>query len=462
MKPIPRTRFDAFAGYARRPLAHVAAEEHAFYEHGDGSILGMIIMDRQDEDFAGLVFAPDARLRYRCTNITKFGSRRRAETALRRAMEAAYQAPAEEHHQGDEVGDPVDFFKVVRPDKPRHPDFGSLADLHGYLPARRIIEPMMRWYDDADGNFVEQFQTNGFDQRIWELYLFAAFTEIGYVLDRRHAVPDYMLQGPHGTIAVEAVTVAPSQAGELAAPPSRETEGDRRAYLDEYMPIKFGSALFSKLRKKYWEQGEVAGKPLVFAIEDFSSPGSMVNTRSALPRYLYGFAYDRRYDADGHLVITPRKLQEHRWGEKAIPSGFFDLEDAKHVSAVLFSNSGTIAKFNRMGVLAGFCPDDVVLVRSGTRPNPSPDASAPIPFHEIVNAPGYEEFWSEGLSVYHNPNAAIPLDPRALPYATHHFLKADGQMLTKFTNLDPLASQTVIITPATLRQVLSALKKSSS
>lgn len=458
LKPISRTRFDAIAGYARGPLAHIAGEELAYYEHGDGSIVGMIIMDREDEDFAGLVFAPDARLRYRCADMTKFGPRRRAEAALRRAMEAAYQAPAEAHHQGDEVGEPIDFFKVMKPNKQQNPNFVGLATMHGYLPARRIIEPMMRWYEDADGNFVEQFQTAGFDQRIWELYLFAAFTQIGYVLDRRHPVPDYMLRGPYGAIAVEAVTVAPSQAGELAEPPSLDTDEGRLAYLEEYMPIKFGSALFSKLRKKYWEQGKVAGKPLVFAIEDFSSPGSMSFTRSALPRYLYGLAYDTQHDETGRLVITPRKLNEHRWGKKVIPSGFFNLEDAKHVSAVLFSNSGTVAKFNRMGVLAGFCPDDVVLVRHGTRPNLGPDASEPLFFQEVVNAPGYTEDWSEGLEVYHNPSAAIPLDHRALPGAAHHALQPDGRIITTAASPAPMGSQTLILTPTTLAQVMTALR----
>jgi hypothetical protein len=41
-------------------------------------------------------------------------------------------------------------------------------------------------------------------------------------------------------------------------------------------------------------------------------------------------------------------------GQKVIPSGFFDLPGPENVSAVLFSNSGTISKFNRMGVVAGF------------------------------------------------------------------------------------------------------------
>ena len=37
-------------------------------------------------------------------------------------------------------------------------------------------------------------------------------------------------------------------------PPPIETEEQREAYLKDYMPIKFGSPLFSKLRKKYWER----------------------------------------------------------------------------------------------------------------------------------------------------------------------------------------------------------------
>jgi large subunit ribosomal protein L30 len=35
--------------------------------------------------------------------------------------------------------------------------------LAGYSPARELIKAMMRFYEDADGNFVEQFQTTAFD-----------------------------------------------------------------------------------------------------------------------------------------------------------------------------------------------------------------------------------------------------------------------------------------------------------
>lgn len=457
MKPISRVRFDAIAGYARGANAHAEGEEQTYYEHGWGRILGLVTMDRTDQDYGGLVFAPDARLRYRCVYVTPFGERRQAEIALRKAMEAAFHAPPEAHFQGDEDGEAVDFFALKRPEKAVNPNFNSLANLHGYLPARRIIEPMMRWYDDADGNFIEQFQTTGFDQRLWELYLFAAFIEIGYVLDRRHPIPDYMLESPLGEVAVEAVTVAASQGGALGDPPKTDTPQGKRDLLQQYMPIKFGSALFSKLNKRYWEKPNVTGKPLVFAIADFSSPGSMVYTRSGLISYLYGRLWDFDQDDSGSLKSTARAISEHRWNEKVIPSGFFAIPDAEHVSAILFSNSGTIAKFNRMGVIAGFCPEDVVLVRQGMMPNPEPDAIFPTPFVHVVNAPGYDELWREGLEVFHNPRAAIPLDPRTIPDARHHFMRDDGELVTNETYLDPLGSRTIILTPMTLDKVHEAL-----
>ena len=83
----------------------------------------------------------------------------------------------------------VDFFTPVRPTEALNPSFVRLVTEEGFSAARGIIEPMMRWYEDADGNFVEQFQTSGFDPRIWELYLFAALSEVGYLIDRSRSAP---------------------------------------------------------------------------------------------------------------------------------------------------------------------------------------------------------------------------------------------------------------------------------
>ena len=273
---------------------------------------------------------------------------------------------------------------------------------------------MMRWYDDVDGNFVQQFQTNGFDARIWELYLFASLIEFGFVIDRTHPAPDFVATSLYGQVAIEAVTVNPTRnaAGEIVPPPKIETDEDQRNFLKNYMPIKFGSALFSKLNKEYWAKEHVRGLPFALAIEDFSAPGSMVFTRSALQAYLYGYEYTWTRDDTGKLIITPHRIASHEWETKKIPSGFFFLPGAENVSAVLFSNSGTIAKFNRMGRLAGFGSERIKMVRVGLAFDPDPNASAPRPFRMDVTDPNYSEYWVEGLDVFHNPRALVPLDPR--------------------------------------------------
>ena len=458
MRRIPLVRLDALAGYARQPLAQYQAEEVSWFELLPTAILGAVIRDRSDDDFGGLVFARDARLRYRCVNVTKFETTaRKAEVVLRRAMEEAALAAPENHYQGDEKGDPVDFFAFTRSLEQLNPDFLQLARLEAYSPAREIIEVMMRWYDDTDGNFIEQFQTTGFDQRIWELYLFAVFTEMGYQLDRREVIPDFICSGLNEVIAVEAVTVGPTRRGrEIVDPPRCTSPEEIQIYLRHYMPIKFGSALFSKLKKEYWKRPHVTGKPLVFAIEDFSSPASLVHSRSALECYVYGYQHDWSFDSNDILVITPKKLKTHTWGGKEINSGFFDLPGAENISAILFSNSGTIAKFNRMGILSDFGSKRVLLVREGTSVNSDPNAVEPRKFRHIVSAPNYSETWTEGLDVFHNPKAINPLNPELMLGAAHHFLQANGTVVSYTPDWHPIASTTAHFAPV---DVESAVKR---
>jgi hypothetical protein len=465
VNPITLLRFNALAGYARMPMARVGAEELSWFEHADGRVVGALIRDRTDSDFGGVVFAQDQRLRFRAVDVTDFNrNRRHAQVALRRAMERAALAAPEEHHQGNDRRPPVDFFKYTRPSEQLNQNFVRLAESEGYSPARQIIKPMMRWYEDADGNFVEQFQTSGFDQRMWELYLFAAFTEMEYQLDRATAVPDFLCTGLCGQFAAEAVTVGPSRAkgGAVIPPPRLDSPEALHLYNRHYMPIRFGGALFTKLQRAYWGHRHVAGKPFVLAIADFSSPGSMIRSRSGIETYLYGYAYDWEHDAAGKLHITPRKIETHQWGEKVIPSGFFDLSGAENVSAVLFSNSGTIAKFNRMGVVAGFGSPRVLVVRQGTSFSHDPDASTPNIFNRIVNSPDYSETWIEGLDVFHNPRARIPLDEYAIRGAAHHYIRDDGLRVSHVPEWHPLGSITKNIVPVDVEAVLAKVSNATA
>ena len=138
----------------------------------------------------------------------------------------------------------------------------------------------------------------------------------------------------------------------------------------------------------------------------------------------------------------PRRIKEHVWDTKTIPSGFFRLPDVENVSAVVFSNSGTISKFNRMGVLGGFGSDRVLMVREGTSFNQDPNAVEPKYFRHVVNAPDYCESWADGLEVFHNPNALHKLPEEVLPSAAHIYLQKDGQVIAHIPDWHPLGSVT--------------------
>ena len=359
-------------------------------------------------------------------------------------MERVAALPDDEYYQGDESGRPVDFFTPVVPSHRLNSSFVCLREEEVFSAAKGIIEEMMRWYEYADGNFVEQFQTTGFDARIWELYLFAAFREMLYTIDRTHRTPDFLCVNSGARFFVEAVTVNATRdfTAAIVAEPEINSRADFDASRLHYMPIKFGSPLTSKLKRRYWELPHVAGLPLLFAIQDFSAQGSMVRSRSAFETYIYGYTHHWEHDADGKLKILPHKIELHQWGTKEIPSGFFDLPDAENIAAVIFSNSGTISKFNRMGLLAGFGSPRLRLERVGFIVDHDPNATVPQQFRRSVNDPNYDESWSEGLDVWHNPRAIQPLDPRALPSVAHHHLLAGGQIENLTPDWHPLGSMT--------------------
>jgi len=77
-----------------------------------------------------------------------------------------------------------DLFKPVVPVNELHPDYMEVFKSDGYSPARAVINELFAAYQDVDGTFVEQFQKNGFNARLWELYLFAVLDELGLNVDR--------------------------------------------------------------------------------------------------------------------------------------------------------------------------------------------------------------------------------------------------------------------------------------
>ncbi len=450
MLEISRVRFEALAAYCRQPGALIAAREVRWLQMHDEAVLIVVIRDVTDGDYSAMLLVKDLKDRFRWVHMTAFFETIEAALAeVPELVERIYGDLEKKRVQGDEKGKPMDFFTPIAPKERLNADFTTISTLEGYSPAVGLMRPMMRWYEDADGNFVEQFQTTGFDTRLWELYLFAVLVEAGYVFDKSVAVPDLQARNARGELCVEATTINPSRnkKGELVPPPPLEEPEQIEAFQQQYMPIRYAGALTAKLEKRYWEKENVKGRPLVLAIQDFHAPMSMVMSRTALPIYLYGMVWDWTRNSSGELVIIPRKVASHVWGTKAVPSGFFGLPNSENVSAIIANASATISKFNRMGVLAGFGSKRVRLIRKGTAANPDPNSEMPVVFVHEVNAPDYSETWMEGMDIYHNPRALHPLHPSMLPGAAHHWLREDGQLESRVPQWQPFASTTQIFVP---------------
>jgi hypothetical protein len=445
---IPRLRFDALAGYSRQPSAELYAGELAWYEHKTAPVLGVLIMDITDEDFGGIIVGRDEGRRLRCVDVVGWDdSPQGAEQRLVASLQEWAARPLGDMEQGGRQYPFVDVFTPVVPPDRMNDAFARLLDAEGFSCARGLIEAMMPYFEDVDGNFVEQFQSTGFDARFWELYLFAVLTEGGYVFDRQYQAPDYLCRGLSQEIFVEAVTVNPTRHGNIITEPAvPETRDELTRYFKHYMPIKWGSALTSKLRKEYWNLPHVQGKPIVLAVQDFHVPRSMTFTHSTLISYLYGMEFAAYYDADGKLQVNGTRIHEHTWGDKRIESGFFLLPNAEMISAVIQNPTATISKFNRMGRLAGFGSKDVRMLRAGTAYNPTPHAALPMQYVHDIDSPDYREHWSEGLNIYHNPNARYPLDDNFFPQCMNH-RQRDNQIAHNIPEFHPYTAETLIMSP---------------
>ena len=142
------------------------------------------------------------------------------------------------------------FTIVVDPEK-MNPFFRGTAIENSSEPARLMMEKVFEKFKDIDNNFVEQFQTTGFDARIFELYLFEYFSSSGFEVKRDFERPDFIISKDGVEVAIEATTTNPDpnykkDHKSIEKILSLSDEDVERKENDE-VPIRLGSSLFSKL-----------------------------------------------------------------------------------------------------------------------------------------------------------------------------------------------------------------------
>jgi hypothetical protein len=345
----------------------------------------------------------------------------------------------------------ADLFELTVPIDATHVLFQRM--LHdGHLAARRMMNEIFASFVDADRHFVRDFQTSGFSARVLELALFAYLQEEGLELDRSEVAPDYVIPGTR-PVAIEVTTTNPADNQEPTpiedfVPVPDDLAADDRAFV-----LQIDKALRKKLGKRdaqgraYWEKPHVSDVPFVIAVSTFHDDHSQWQSAAQVAQYLYGRRAVVDADGSGRSVMTFESIAEHESEDRTVSSGLFNLPEASQLSAVLFSNSHTAAKFDRIGTENGYGSDRVTVIRFGTCFDPDPEAFDPKPFHYVVGERprGQRERWAEGLHLFLNPRAARQLHPSALP-SLPYWIVENGAIFPRVAGeFHPMTSKTIIL-----------------
>lgn len=426
MKPISKNQFDLYVFFTRHNLAEFFNEELEWYINESKTLWAVICLDRQDKNYTVIFLARDENRQIRCIDlkidIEDCEAARKIMLSHSKLLEkTVFTEKKDTRKTVDDLFIPR--AKVSKLDS----YFQIIAKSPTHSAARNVINEIMPHFFDVDGNFVQQFQTTGFDSRLWELYLFCYFNEEGLQINREHFAPDFLLSSGDSEVSVEAVIVSNKNLQEICRNiPTREDIIKEQ----KFMSAKWGSSLYSKLTHKdkngthYWEYQHTKEKPFVIAIADFHNTCSMTWSQGSLITYLYGFEYDHFFDSNGNLIVKPIKVTTHPKGDgrNSIPSGFFFQENSENVSAVLHSSCATVSKFSRIGKQCGLDENNVLMYRIASVYNPDPNAVIPQIFSYFVTEQNSEP-WSEGVTVFHNPNAKYPLPADFFPNAAQCYLQ---------------------------------------
>lgn len=139
MESISKVRFEALAGYCRRPETIFFSEEAQWLHARNEDVLVVVIRDRTDDDFSAILLARDLKLRYRFIDMTEFfGSPGAALAAAAPRLEKALLDLDEQRAQGDEKVPPGRLLYTHCPSREATSGFCSPQLARRIFPSQRV------------------------------------------------------------------------------------------------------------------------------------------------------------------------------------------------------------------------------------------------------------------------------------------------------------------------------------
>lgn len=296
---------------------------------------------------------------------------------------------------------------------------------------RNILSSWTEGFVDRDGKIVREFQTT-FHSSFWEFYLYAYFKKCGFKLDQSRSRPDFLIDGPK-KICIEAVVSNIKQNG---VPENKRTiadqismmippwmQADFSKLLDEAI-VRHSNAINSK-RNKYIDEYHslpwVDSLPFVIATASYDQINYGREYIYPMMALLFGLYYipEKRCYVSRASIKKPGTNSD-------ISINLFAKPEFEKVSAILYSCTNTIGKLTSLAISSG---------------RPSMNKVYALRENLSGNGPQFQlqevgednpEWHSDGLFVFHNPNAKYPLDQSDFPNCTHFFFEDNNIKISNF------------------------------
>lgn len=153
-------------------------------------ILGLISLNFTDNDYYAAIFSRDNARQYRAVQIeASVETIELAREWINKQMGVDLIISYEDKSKY------FDLFSNKVKNKKIHPYYKVLNENIAFKAAKDVIKEISYHYKDIDGNFIQQFQSfNGFDARLWELYLFCMCREEMFSFKRNSYAPDFIIE----------------------------------------------------------------------------------------------------------------------------------------------------------------------------------------------------------------------------------------------------------------------------
>lgn len=301
----------------------------------------------------------------------------------------------------------MNLFDPLGSDETPEPGFIQLANSPFHAGARRMIEDLYRQMGGASKRFRADFRGKGFHARLFELACFAYLREYGFTIDGWHDRPDFLVSKGEVKLAIEATVASPSDGADrdisvsnlYPAPPDRLLDLARNIH-----PKRIDGVLTRKTKKSYQALSHCHGRAIVLMVSPLYEAGS-----NLIPDY---------------------SLIEFLMSKE---DGFFTRSGTEHISAVLYCPPFGVSRFFRLAPEG--LPKGMTVSRGGIMWTKTGNRH----FQFIVGEPGAPvETWSEGITLFQNPRAAVKLADDALPVSSV-IVSRSGRLIRRVKGFHPLS-----------------------